>query len=113
MAHTKDMTEAVMQVSIEATKIVVQVLAVAGAEEGAGPRSKPVSAGSKLGVPTLKQPTFDWNVTDTFTQLTDLSLEVNKMFQIYKINYTDKLAIIKNWLGREGLYPVRARSMQN
>ena len=54
MADTKVKTEAIMQEAIEAMKAVVQAVVVAGAEGGAGLRSKPVNIGPKVSGPTLK-----------------------------------------------------------
>ena len=46
-----------MQPAVEATKVVVQAMAV----EGAGPRSEAISKGPILGGPSLKYKSFSWN----------------------------------------------------
>ena len=61
MLDTKSMIEGLMLAAIEATKAVVQAIAVVAANIGTGHRSEPVSIRPKLGSPTLKQPNFDWN----------------------------------------------------
>ena len=51
----------------------------------------------------MKQPTFDWNLQDKYSELEKFQLEVNNILSTYKTPQTDKLALVKNWLGRKGL----------
>ena len=108
MADPKAMTEAIMQAAIEATKAVVQAIAVA--EAGNRPGSRPVRMRSKLDRPTLKNPTFYWSATDKYAELSSLRLEVNNVFKTYNTNYADSTSIIKKWLCRQGLQFTEALS---
>ena len=56
--------QAIAQVAVEDVKAAVQAMATAVSECYLRIRSDPVHMGHKLGVPTLKQPTFDWEVTE-------------------------------------------------
>ena len=53
MADTQAMTQAMIQATIEVAKAAVQTMAVARAEAGSRIRSETVSAGPKLGGPSL------------------------------------------------------------
>ena len=91
------MSEAIVRAVAEATRIVLQTMAEAQAErmhDGSGP---------KLGGPTMKQPLFDWDAQDKYSELKTFRLEVNNFLSTYNTPQTDKLALVKNWLGRKGL----------
>ena len=60
-------------------------------------------SGPKIGGPTMKQLTFDWNAEDKYSELKTFRLEVNNVFSTYNTLQADKLAVVKNWLGRKGL----------
>ena len=75
-------------------KALVQEIAETRAEADIRPRRELVSAGPKLGGPTLKQPTSDWSATDNFTEIRNFSLEENNLLQTYYTNYADMLPII-------------------
>ena len=51
----------------------------------------------------MKQPTFDWNAEDKYSKLKTFRLEVNNVLSMYNTPQTDKLAVVKNCLGRKGL----------
>ena len=51
----------------------------------------------------MKQPTFDWDAEDKYSELKTFRLEVNNILSTYNTLQTDKLALVKNWLGRKGL----------
>ena len=61
------------------------------------------NAGPKLGRPITKQMTFHWNSTGKYAELRIFRLEVNNMFQNYRISQAERVLIIKNWQGRQGL----------
>ena len=50
----------------------------------------------------MKQPMFDWNAEDKYSKLKTFRLEVNNVLSMYNTPQTDKLAVVKNWLGRKG-----------
>ena len=60
-------------------------------------------AGSRIGGPTMKQPTFDWDAEDKYSGLKTIRLEVNIVLSTYHTPQTDKLALVKNWSRRKGL----------
>ena len=60
-------------------------------------------AGPKIGSPTLKQPMFDLDTEDKYSELKTLRLDVINVLSTYNTSQADKLALVKNWLGRKGL----------
>ena len=51
----------------------------------------------------MKQPTFDWSAKDKYAKLRNFKLKVKNMFQNFNISQAEKVLILKNWLGRQGL----------
>ena len=51
----------------------------------------------------LKQPQFNWEESDKYTEWKVFILEVRNMLSTYNAQGQDKIAIIKTWLGRKGL----------
>ena len=51
----------------------------------------------------MKQLTFNWNTEDKYSELKTFRLEVNNVLSTYNTPQADKLALVKNWLGRKGL----------
>ena len=97
MSSEQIMSEAIVRAVAEATRTVLQTMAEAQAErmhDGSGP---------KLGGPTMKQPLFDWDAQDKYSELKTFQLEVNNILSTYNTPQTEKLALVKNWLGRKGL----------
>ena len=82
----------------EATRIVIQTMAKMQAQR------VPNAAGPKLGSPTLKQPNFNWEAPDKYTEWKAFILEVRNVLSTYNANEADKIAMVKNWLGRKGLH---------
>ena len=64
----------------------------------------PNTAGPKLGSPTLKQPYFNWEAQDKYTEWKAFILEVRNVLSTYNSQEADKIAMVKNWLGRKGLH---------
>ena len=48
---------------------------------------------------------FDWKAPDSYVELLNLEMEVANVLQakVDDLNYEEKVLVIKNWLGREGL----------
>ena len=44
----------------------------------------------------MKQPTFDWEADDKYSELKNLIQEVNNKFESYNMPQTERVAIIKN-----------------
>ena len=64
-------------------------------------------SGPKIGSPTMKQLTFDWNIQYKYIELKTFRLEVNNILSTHNPPQTDKLflllVLVQNWLGRKGL----------
>ena len=63
------MSKAIISAVAEATRVALQMIAEAHAQRTQD------ATGPKLGGPTLKQPTFDWEVPNKYTELKHLSLK--------------------------------------
>ena len=61
------------------------------------------TTGPKIGGSTMKQSTFDWDAEDKYHELKTFRPEVNNVLSTYKTPQTDKLELVKNWLGRKSL----------
>ena len=113
MASEQMMSKAIARAVAEATRVVLQTMAEAQ------PQRTQNAAGSKLGGPTLKQPTFYWEVPDKYTKLKTFKLEISNVLSTYSTPEAEKLAVVKNWLGRKGLHYLetlntsRKRSIQH
>ena len=78
MASEQIMNEAIARAVAEATRIELQAVAealVGRMHDGSGP---------KVGSPVMKQPTFDWNVQDKYSELKLFWLEVKNILSTYK-----------------------------
>ena len=51
----------------------------------------------------MKQPTFHCSVKNKYADLRNLKLEVKTMIQNFNRSQTERVLIIKNWIGRQGL----------
>ena len=63
MASEQIISEAIARAVAEATRIALQTMAEAWVERTHD------RSGPKLGGPTMKQPTFDWNIQDKYSKL--------------------------------------------
>ena len=97
MTSDQIMSKAITRAVAEANRIAIQTMVDAQAET-AHSRS-----GSKVGGPTMKQPTFNWNAQDKYSELKTFRLEVNNILSTYNTQQADKLVLVQNWLGRKGL----------
>ena len=97
MASEQIMNEAIARAVAEATRIVIQTMAEAQVERMHG------ISGPKIGSPAMKQQTFDWNAEDKYSKLKTFRLEINNVLFMYNTLQAEKLAVVKNWLGRKGL----------
>ena len=97
MATEQVMNEVITKAVYEATRVAIQAMAEAWVERMHD------TSGPKMGSPTMKQLTFDWNAEDTYNELKTFRLEVNNALSTYNTPQAHKLALVKNWLGRKGL----------
>ena len=52
----------------------------------------------------MKQQQFNWETVDKYTELKAFVLEVRNMLSTYNTCEQEKIAMVKNWLGRKGLH---------
>ena len=67
------MSETITKALAEATRVVLQTMAEAQAQRTLN------AAGPKLGGPTLKHPTFNWETTDKYTELKHLNWQLEML----------------------------------
>ena len=85
MTSEQMMSEAIARAVAEATRIVLQTMVEAQTERTQN------ATGPKLGGPTLKQPSFDWEAPDKYTELKTFKLEVNNVLSTYNIPEAESL----------------------
>ena len=95
-------SKAVAKAVAEATRIAIQTMAKMHAQR------VPSTAGPMLGGLALKQPNFKWEALDKFTECKAFILEVRNMLSTYNAHETDKIMMVKNWLGRKGLHYIES-----
>ena len=91
------MNETIAKAVVEAMRVAIQAVAATSAEWPQG------MAGTQIGRPSMKQPTFNWEMEDKYSKLKTFRLEVNNILSTYYMILTEQLAILKNWLGRKEL----------
>ena len=96
------MSEAFTKAGAKATRIVIQTMVERQTQRTAS------TPGSKLGDPALKQPNFNWEAADKYMEWKVFILEVRNMLSTYNAQEQDKVAMLKNWLGRKGLHYIKS-----
>ena len=81
--------EAKAKAVAEATIAAIQVMPTAMAER---PQS---TAGPKIGGPAMKQPSFNWEADDKYSELKNFRLEVNTILVTNNMPQAEQLAIVK------------------
>ena len=81
----------------EAAGVAIQNMAAAGT-------SSQNSAEPIIHGPIMKDPTFDQNTKDKHAELRNFEHEVSNMLQTFIFGQTERVLVIKNWQGREGLW---------
>ena len=92
------MNEAIAKAVVDATWVAIQTLSEVQNQRSEDQR------GPKLGGPVLKQPLFNWEATDKYMEWKAFRLEVRNVLFMYNAKEKDKIAMVKNWLGRKGLH---------
>ena len=87
----------VAKVVAETTRVVIHTMAATAAER---PQS---TAGPKIGGPAMKQPTFNWETEDKYSNLKTFRLEINNSLSTCNTPEAEQLVMVKNWLGRRGV----------
>ena len=96
------MSEVIAKAVAEATSIVIKTMAEMQTQRITS------ASGPKLGGPPLKQPNFNWEAPDKYTEWKAFILEVRNVLSTYNAQETDKIAMVKNWLGRNGLHYIES-----
>ena len=96
------MSEAIAKAVAEATRVVIQSMVETQMQR------MPSTTGPKLGSPALKQPNFNWEATDKYTEWKAFILEVRNVLSTYNVQETDKIVMVRNWLGRKGLHYIES-----
>ena len=97
MTSEQIMSKAITRAVAESTRIAIQTMVEARVE------TMHNASGPEVDGPAMKQLTFNWNAQGKYSELKTFSLEVNNVLSMYNTPQTDKLAVVKNWLGRKGL----------
>ena len=92
------MNKAIAKAVAEATRVAIQAIAEVQSQRSEGQQ------GPKVGGPALKQPQFNWDATDKYTEWKAFILEVRNILSTYNAQEQDKITMVKNWLGRKGLH---------
>ena len=79
------MNEAITRAVAKASRVVIQTMVEAWVERMHD------TSGSKIGGPTMKQLTFDWNAEDKYSKLKTFRLEVNNVLSMCNTPQTDRL----------------------
>ena len=100
MAEQAAMNHTIVKAVAEATRAAIQTMVEShqGQED-----QRP-----KVGGLALKQPQFNWDATDTYTEGKAFVLEVRNVISTYNAHEQEKIAMIKNWLGRKGLHYIES-----
>ena len=96
MATEQIMSEVITKALAKATRVAIQAMAEVQVEQMHD------VAVPKKGCPALKKPTFNSDTEDKYSELKTFRLEVNNISPTYNTLQTDKLALVKTWLGRKG-----------
>ena len=91
MADQAAMNKVIMKAVAEVTRVVIQAMAETQAQ------TIPNTSGPKVGGPI-------WEVADKYTERKAFILEVRNVLSTYNFQGMDKIAMVKNWLGRKGLH---------
>ena len=96
------MSEAITKAVAEATRIVIQTMVETQTQRTTS------TTGPKLGGPVLKQSNFNWEVANKYMEWKAFILEVRNVLSTYNAQEQDKIAMVKNWLGRKGLHYIES-----
>ena len=102
MAEQIEMRAVIAKAVAEAMRIMIQTMAEMQL------RMVDSQQGPKIGGPVLKQPQFNWDVADKYSEWKAFNLEVKNVLSTYNTPEHDKIAIVKNWLGRKGLHYIES-----
>ena len=107
MAKSEGIQEIVNQVAIQAVTTVM--VALKDIDVGLQPATTASTTELQMqwhGRPALEKFSFNWNAKDRYNELLNSEVEVTNILKTKACELTDeeKVPVIKNWLGREGLH---------
>ena len=102
MAEQIEMSKVIAKAVAEATSIAIQTMVEMQSRMGDSQQ------GPKIGHPVLKQPQFNWDVAGKYSEWKAFILEVKNVLSTYNTPEHNKIAIVKNWLGRKGLHYIES-----
>ena len=88
--------ELIAQAVAEATRVAIQTMATTH-------MARQENTGIKMSQPILNQPSFNWRANDKYKELWYFKLEVSNMLQNYNLGQWERVSVIRNWLGKDGL----------
>ena len=100
MADQTVMNEAIAKAVAEATRAMIQTMVES--------HQRQEVQGPKLGSPVLKQPQFNWEAADKYTEWKAFILEVRDVLSTYNACKQEKITMVKNWIGRKGLHYLKS-----
>ena len=95
MAEQEIMNEAIVKAVSEATRILIETMTETQVQRSES------QGGPKLSGPVLKQPQCNWKAADKYTEWKAFILEIRNVLSTYNAQGQDRIAIVKNWLGRK------------
>ena len=102
MAEQIEMSKVIAKAVAEATRIAIQTMVEMQSSMGDSQQ------GPKIGGPVLKQPQSNWDEADKYWEWKAFILEVKNLLSTYNTPEHDKIAIVKNWLGRKELHYIES-----
>ena len=100
MADQTTMDGAIVKAVVEATRATMQTMVeLHQGQEDQRP---------KVGSLALKQPQFNWDVADKYTEGKAFILMVRNMISTYNASKQQKIVMVKNWLGRKSLHYIES-----
>ena len=96
MAEQSVVNEAITKAMAEATRVAIQALAETQVQR------MPNTAGPKIGSPALRQPNFNWELTDKYTEWEAFILKVRNMLATNNLQETEKIAMVQIGWGGKG-----------
>ena len=91
------MNEVITKAIAGVTRVAIQIIMETQSQRSEG------QGGPKLGSPALKQPQFNWEAADKYTEQKAFILKVRNVLSTYNAQEQEKITTVKNWLGRKGL----------
>ena len=92
MADQETMNDMIMKAVAKATRATTQTMVESQQDQR-----------SKVGSLALKQPQFNWNMADKYTEWKAFILEVRNVISTYNTHGQEKIVMVKNSFGRKAL----------